>query len=830
PEPAGTGETTRETGHGEEPRTLVERRLAALWTALLGGAPVGLRSDFFALGGHSLLATQLVSRVREAFGVEIPLRAVFETPTLAGLAGRIEAATERAGAALLAPIENLPGEGPFPLSFSQERLWLLDQIEPGNAAYNMPAALRLAGRLRPELLTAVLGEIVRRHATLRTTYALVNGAPAQIVAPEVPFVLPLVDLTGLAADAGVEEARRFAAEEALRPFDLARGPMLRALLVRLPTDHLLLFTMHHIASDGWSIEVLVREVLALYETFSQGRPSPLPELPVRYVDYAVWQRRALQGEALDEGLAYWRGQLADVPALDLDALAALAALDPLADRPSHPAADIEAGRESFILPAELTERLKALGQGEGVTLFMVLLAAFQALLARSTRQTEIAVGTSVAGRDRTELEGLIGFFVNTLVMRTDLGGNPGFRELLARVRDTVLAALAHQQIPFEKLVIELSPERSLARTPFFQAMFVMMSGGSSALEIPGLAITPFETGAVTAKFDLTLSLREVEGELLADLEYRSALFEAATIRRLRDGFMALLSAVVEEPGRPLFATPLEPMQPEVRPQRAPEPVRAWEAPRTAVERRLGELWSALLGAGPVGAHDDFFKLGGHSLLGTQLISQLRDVFGVEIPLRALFEAPTLAGFAARIEASSRTSGAAAGRALPSIPRVPRDGAPLLLSFAQERLWFLDELDPGTPTLNMPFSARLSEPVEETVLARALNEVVRRHESLRTTFGSDGGRPFQRIAPFHPGPLPVIDLRGLAPVARQDEARRLEAEEAAGAFDLARGPLLRARLVRLEDADRLLLITLHHVVSDGWSLGLLMRALTVLYRA
>jgi amino acid adenylation domain-containing protein len=827
PAPGGAGEA----GQGEAPRTPVERRLAALWADLLGGTPAGVCSDFFALGGHSLLATQLVSRLRETFGVEVPLRAVFEAPTLEGLASRIEKAAERAGAPLLAPIERAPGEGPFPLSFAQERLWLLDQIEPGSSAYNMPAALRLAGRLRPELLAAVLGEIVCRHATLRTACCLVAGAPAQIVAPEVPFVLPLVDLTGLAVDGGgdrgEEEARRLATEEALRPFDLARGPMLRALLLRLPADHLLLCTMHHIASDGWSMEVLVREVLALYDAFSQGHPSPLPELPVRYVDYAVWQRRVLQGEALDEGLAYWRGQLAGLPVLDL------AVLDRLADRPWHAGAGAEAGRESFVLPAGLTGRLKALGQSEGATLFMVLLAAFQALLARSTGQADVAVGTPVAGRDRTELEGLIGFFVNTLVMRTDLGGNPGFRELLARVRETALAAFAHQQIPFEKLVAELSPERSLARTPFFRAMFVLMNGEGSPLEIPDLAVTPFEAGAGAAKFDLTLSLREMGGDLACDvacdIEYRAALFDAGAIRRLRDDFVALLAEVVEEPGRPLFEMSPGTAERAERLQHAPQPVPAWEAPRTAVERRLGELWSELLGAGPVGAHDDFFKLGGHSLLGTRLVSQLREVFGIEIPLRALFEAPTLAGFAARIEAASPASGAAAGPALPSIPRVPRDGAPLPLSFAQERLWFLDELDAGTPTLNMPFSARLSERLEGAVLARALGEVVRRHESLRTTFGSEGGRPYQRIAPFHPVPLPVIDLRGLTPAAGQDEARRLEAEEALLSFDLARGPLLRGCLIQLEDADRLL-ITLHHVVADGWSLGLLIRELTALYRA
>ncbi|HSF43457.1 MAG TPA: amino acid adenylation domain-containing protein, partial [Thermoanaerobaculia bacterium] len=1204
------------------PRTQTEELLAGVWSSLLGAGRVGVHDNFFELGGHSLLATQLVSRVREVFRVEIPQRALFEAPTVSELARRIEGASS----ATLFSVE-ASGDGPFPLSFSQERLWLIDQIEPGNAAYNMGAALRFSGDLRPELLAAVLSEIVRRHATLRTTYGAIDGVPVQTVHEAAPFHLPVIDLAALPSREG--EARRLAGEEVLRPFDLARGPVLRASLLRMgPGDHVLAFAMHHIATDGWSTGVLVREVMALYGG------SPLPELPVRYVDYAAWQRRTFTGEVVEEALGYWRERLQGVPVLELPT-----------DHPRPAVPAPEGAAEPLAVPAEVSEAISALGRRHGATVFMTLAAAFEILLSRYTHQTDFGLGTPVAGRSRVELEGLIGFFVNTLVLRADLSGDPPFTEILARVREASLGAFAHQEMPFERLVEELNPERSLSHSPLFQVMFVLQNAPASALEIPGLKAVPFATEGVAAKFDLSLAMADAEPGFGGGMEYRTSLFEAATVQRMLVHFGTLLAGIAAAPDRRLSELPLLPeaerhqvlvawnpagdtdlpagllhggflaraaeapdapaverggrtvtygelrgrahglahrlralgvgpedrvavciersadrvaaflgvleagaayvpfdpahprerlaymaedagvrvivaseataeqvaglgeilvpgngagagpgapidpdglayviytsgstgrpkgvltshraashlvrqavrifglgpgdrvlhagspgfdvsvleifaalssgaclcpaeaeipsgpalaaemreravtatmMPPTVlaslgdgdlpalralvvgaekcpaplarrwaegrrfwnaygptettifvtlhegaagsrtppigraipgarasvldphgnpapvgvpgelsiggvslargylgQPDRTaaafvpdpwgapgerlyrtgdlvrwlpegeldilgridrqvkvrgvrieleeieallathpavaecgvavreegagprlaaffvpreadgpgPEELRAflrerlpeamvpsffvplpslpltpsgkldrralakiapepgagpYEAPRTGTEAILADVWAEILGVPKVGVRDGFFELGGHSLLATRLVARIRQVFGVEVPLRALFEEPTVEALARRVEAAETKSA-------PPILPVPRDGRLLPLSFAQERLWFLDQLEPGNTTLNMPASYPLEGDLDPGVLARALSEVARRHEVLRTTFGSEEGRPFQRIAPARPVPLPVVDLRAL----------------------------------------------------------------------
>jgi amino acid adenylation domain-containing protein len=1300
------------------PRSQTEELLAGVWSALLGAGRVGVHDNFFALGGHSLLATQLVSRVREVFRVEIPQRALFEAPTVEELARVIEAASEGPGAALLSPIERVPGDGPFPLSFAQERLWLVEQIDPGNAAYNMAAALRFEGILQPALLAAVLGEVVRRHATLRTTYGTLSGAPVQIVHPAAPVDLPVIDLAALPSREA--EARRLAGEEILRPFDLARGPVLRASLLRMgPGDHVLVFNMHHIASDGWSTGVLVREVMALYGG------SPLPELPVRYVDYAAWQRKTLQGEVLEAALGYWRERLEGVPVLELPT-----------DRP-RPALQIPEGAvEPLAVPIEVSEALKALGRRQGATLFMTLAAAFEALLSRHAGQTDFGLGTPVAGRGRVELEDLIGFFVNTLVIRADLGGDPSFAEILARVREASLGAFAHQEMPFERIVEELHPERSLSHSPLFQAMFVLQNAPGAVLEIPGLTAVPFEAEGVAAKFDLTLSLADTEEGLAGGMEYRTSLFDAATVRRLLVRFNTLLAGIVAGPDRRLselpllpeaerreivawsgpratfpvsaglheiFAAraalapeavavtfedggltygelnaranrlarrlrrlgvgpesrvglaversadlvvgilgilkaggayvPLDPSYPEERlaflladsdapvlltqghladrlpahrgyvvllddpalaeesgedlaspvfPDSAPDsaayviytsgstgrpkgtvvthgnvvrllaatnpwfgfgpgdvwtlfhsfafdfsvweiwgallfggrlvvvpywvsrspeafldllvregvtvvnqtpsafrqlvaaeeeggapdlslrlvifggealdlqglapwlerhgderprlvnmygitettvhvtyrpisrqdlaepfrspigvpipdlsiylldpsgqpvpigvpgemvvggaglargylgrpdltaeryvpgsggerlyrsgdlarwrpsgeidylgridhqvkvrgfrielgeieaalaahpavqeavvlvrdeaddrrlvaylgmgegeapsaaelrgfisgrlpdymvpaafvilpalpltahgkvdrralaeirpeggPDRAWEPPETVTEAVLASLWAEVLAVPQVGVSDDFFALGGHSLLGTRLVARVREAFGVEIPLRALFEGATVRDLARRIESAERED-------VPPIVPVPREGGPLPPSFSQERLWLVDQIEPGTATYNMPSALRLAGPLRSGLLAAVFAGIVRRHEVLRTTFATAGGAPVQVVHPPAPFLLPVADLGGLPADLREEEARRLAAEEVLRPFDLARGPVLRAGLLRLGAEDHVLLFTLHHIAADGWSVGVLVREVMAFY--
>jgi amino acid adenylation domain-containing protein/non-ribosomal peptide synthase protein (TIGR01720 family) len=1305
------------------PRTPVEEVVAGLWAELLGRERVGLEDDFFALGGHSLLAARVISRLRAAFDVELPVRDLFEASTVEALAARVEAARRKGAQPALPPLLPQTRQGELPPSFAQQRLWFIDRLDPGTPLYNMPLALRVEGPLRPAVLERALSEIARRHEALRTIFAVRGGSPVQVIQPPAPFALPVVDLAGLPEPARGRTALALAREEAGRPFDLSRDPMLRGVLMRLAlAEHIVALTVHHVASDGWSMGILVREVTALYAAFSRGEPSPLPELSVQYADFALWQRSWLHGEVLAGEIDWWRRQLAGLPPL----------LELPADRPRPAAQSYRGALRPVRLGNGIAGRIEEVGRRAGASLFMVLLATFQALLARLSGQDDLAVGSPVAGRGRIETEELIGFFVNTLVLRGDLGGAPAFRELLGRVRETALAAYLHQDVPFEKLVEELAPERSLAHAPLFQAMLVLQNAPEESLEIADLRLRPAggtgDMGAL-AKFDLTLSLAEHDGALVGSVEYATDLYDAATIDRLVRQYERLLIAALAAPERstaelPLLSPaerhqaiaewndtaapagevlihellaaraerapelpalvhgaerlthgelaarsdrlaahlralgvgpdvlvalflgrsidlvvallavlkaggaylPLETSLPRQRlsfllddsraplvltrtgllpdlpagasrvvclddlpataagtggdrpaadnlayvlytsgstgtpkgvavthrglasyllwaaaaypagegrgaplhsplgfdltvtslflpllagravhlvpeeegveglaaalaeggfglvkltpahldvlqrllpPERAagcaaafviggeplaaeqlafwrrhapdlrlineygptetvvgcsihempaalpaagpvpvgrpiantrlllldrqlspvpigvsgeiyiggagvcrgylhrpgltaerlvPDPFGAggerlyrtgdlarlladgtlellgrmdhqvkirgfrielgeieaallsqpgvreaavlaredapgdrrlvayltgdvageelrralserlpdymvpaafvrlaalpltangkldrgalpaperesspgtYVAPRTPFEEMLAGIWGELLGIERVGSSDHFFALGGHSLLATQVMSRLRAAFGVEIPLRDLFEAPTVGGLAARVEAARRSG------ALPAAPPLlpqPREGA-LPLSFAQQRLWLLDQLAPGRSIYNLPLALRVQGALAVAVLARSLAEIVRRHEALRTVFAEAEVMPVQVIQPASPFDLGVVvDLSDLPESQREMAALALAAEEAGRPFDLARGPLVRCALLRLAAEEHVAVLTLHHVVSDGWSMGILVREVSALYAA
>ncbi len=1311
----------------------------------------------------------MISRLRESCGVELPLRRLFERPTVAGLAAAVEAARATGGALSpaplvpIVPLSKVEREGDLPLSFAQERLWLLDQLEPGGFAYNLPAAVRLSGLLdRAALasLAAGLGEIVRRHEALRTRFVWHGGRPVQAVlrveSAEL-FPLPLVDLSGLPENRRAGLVSTLAREDARLPFDLGRGALFRATLLGVSPDgdeHVLLLAMHHIVSDGWSLGVLLGELGALYSAAREGRPSPLPELPIQGVDFAVWQRARLAGGTLERELAWWRERLAGAPTV----------LELPADRPRPQVQRFLGGHHPFALPAPLAAEVRTWSRQSGATLFMTLLAAFQALLSRYTGQLDLLVGSPVAGRTHRELEGLIGFFVNTLVLRLDLSGRPGFRTLVERARETALGAYDHQELPFEKLVESLRPERHLSRAPFFQVLFALQNAPLGKLQLPGLELSPLAVESGIAKFDLTLAMRETAGGLAGVVEYDGDLFEAVTAARLAHHFGNLLAAGLAAPELPLSELPLlaaaesqqlrqewndptvdyprqglvpervaaaverapdavallslgervsygelaaragriarhlrglgvgpesrvgiaverspllvaallgiweaggaylplDPSLPEERlafmladagvelvlvdgrtagiaealsaagvpvlavealwaaeparlagpagpaePVPPPRPlfpgqaayviytsgstgrpkgvtvdhaalgnrmrfveaaeiapgdsflhkttllfdasigeiwsplvagaatllaapgeerdparlvelielcgatlasftpsllralllersllrcrslrvvltggevvtpelaalfhgqsaadlynrygpteatisVTSWRSVRGELVRTLpigrpiartevyildpdgallpagvpGELclggpglargyhdrpdltaerfvphpwpagpggagerlyrtgdlarcradgavefvgrldgqvkirgfrvelgeieaallehpavdravviaradpttgserlvayavlrggpvaatwpelalhlartlpahmvpaawvglpelplsptgkvdrralpepeietgpvgerpapdgpmeelvagiWSDLLGLPQLGRDDSFFDLGGHSLLATQVVSRVREALRVEIPLRRLFEAPTVAGFAAAIEAAGRAPAAeAAETAGTEIRPLPGPRSAFPLSFAQERLWFLDQLQPGSALYNLPGAVRFCGRLDPALLRAALTALVERHEALRTTFpanvgsgGRDGGSA-QRIGPPFAPALPVIDLRGLADRVQEAAVRRLAVEEARRPFDLAAGPLLRTTLVRLGEEDCVALFTLHHIVSDGWSMGVFVRELAAAYGA
>ncbi|HEX7242822.1 MAG TPA: amino acid adenylation domain-containing protein, partial [Longimicrobiaceae bacterium] len=1296
------------------PRTPTEEIVAGIWAGVLKLERVGARDDFFALGGHSLVGTQVVSRVREALAVELPLRALFEAPTVEGLAARVECArAESAHAAPAAEMRRVPRDRPLPLSFSQRRLWFVDQLEPGNPVYNLSRTLRFHEGADAAVLERSLAEIVRRHEPLRTVFAEVEGSPVQVVQPAGAVPLPVLDLSALPAAEREAEALRRVSAEATRPFDLARGPLFRALLARLDErEAVLLVCIHHVVSDGWSMGVLFRELAALHEAFSAGRPSPLPEPEVQYADFALWQEGWLTGEVLDAQLRYWTERLEGAPAV----------LELPVDRPRPPTPAHRGATVSRVLPPARAEALRAVARREGATQFMVLLAAFDALLARWSGEEDVVVGTPAAGRSRREAEGLIGFFVNTLALRVDVAGNPALRELLARVRETVLGAHAHQDLPFERLVEALQPERSLAHTPVFQVVFSAEDAAVLPVALPGTELGELYLDEEVSDFDLGVRVQERPDGLRLLLHYRTDLFDASTVERMLDAYDFLLEGVVEgaerrvldlpllreedrrlleawgtgpaaaapdacvhrlfeeraarapeaaavvsgeerlgyaeldaragrlagqlrrrgvapgttvavcvergpwvlvamlavwkaggvylpldptypaerlafllrdsgaalvltESGVPLpeFAgevvlvetpseeTPADPVnvspgdpayliytsgstgtpkgvmvahaqlahtlrgavevlglaagdvvaalasvafdisllelvapllagaavrvvpravardpgalmeasadvtvlhavpalmrqvveaargggglpglrlllvggdtvppdlleemrrvfpaaetrvlygpteatvicatwplpaegpvqghpigaplpgvrlrvcdalggpvpvgvpgeivvsgggvargylgRPELSADRfvpaegerayrtgdrgrwradgtleflgrldqqvkvrgfriepgeveaalsqhplvgesvvvvrgdaagervlvayhtAESPLSAYElrehllrslpeymlpaafvrmdtlplttngkvdrrrlpapdlswaaeayaAPRTFTEEVLAGVWAEVLGVERVGVHDNFFDLGGHSLIATRMVSRARAVLRAEVPLRALFEAQTVAELAARVDAERREE---EGVEVP--PLVPAGrGGPLPLSFAQERLWFLHRLAPESVAYNTPVFLRARGPLDVPALRRALDALVERHESLRTSFPTADGRPVQHVAPPAPVPLPVEDLSGLDGMAREREVVRRVHATLRRPFELRTGPLFRASLLRLGGTDHVLSLATHHVVSDEWSKGVLLRELDTLYGA
>jgi len=525
--------------------TPAEKLVAAIWTQVLRLDHIGIHDDFFALGGHSLQATQVIARLRAACGVEVALHTFFATPTVAGLARLLQ--EDGSGLVARPPLRPVPRQGAQPLSLAQQGLWFLDQLTPRSAAYNVATAFTVEGALNVEALERSVNAVVARHEALRTTISVQGAQPVQVIAPTLTLALPLIDVSVRPRAEREAHADRLAREEAGRPFDLGRGPLLRVALVRLSADeHRLLLTMHHIVSDAWSLGIVTRELMALYAAFAQGRPAALPALPIQYADVAAWQRAWLQGPALDDQLAYWRRRLRDAPAL----------LELATDRPRPAVQSFRGARHPFALDAAARDALLALSRREGATLFMTLLAAFQTVLARYAGQDDIVVGSPVAGRTSVETEGVIGCFVNTLPLRTSLAGNPCFRELLARVREAALGAYAHQDVPFERLVEELRPARDPSYMPLCQVTFVLYNEPPPDAEQIALRLQPLPVETATAKFDLTWFVRETEGGLDGAFEYSTDLFDASTIRRLAGHLQALLHGIAADPDRPVHDLPL----------------------------------------------------------------------------------------------------------------------------------------------------------------------------------------------------------------------------------------------------------------------------------
>jgi amino acid adenylation domain-containing protein/FkbM family methyltransferase len=1264
------------------PKSPVEVRIAQIWSSVLACGTVGRHESFFELGGHSLLATGVVARLRDAFGVEISLRDFFEDPTVAGIAGRIESG-EAESSELAGMIPRLPREPGFlaPLSFTQQRLWFLDRFSPGDVSYTIPAIVPIPGPVDAAVLERSLSEVMQRHEVLRTTFPFVDGQPRQRVSPEAGMRLRTLDVSSLAPEIVATEVHGLILKEVQRPFDLANGPVFRALLIRCgPAEHHLVLSMHHIVSDGWSMSILFRELTAVYAAFAQGQAPSLPELPVQYADFAAWQRAWLTGDVLERQFAYWRGCLHN----------AAKVLELPTDHARPAVQSTRGDLYMFQIDPGVYHDLAALARRENCTPFMALLAVYTVLLHHLSGSRDVCVGAPIANRRRPELEGLIGFFSNTIVLRSRWEGDPTFRSLLRLAREVTLGAFAHQDMPFEHLVLELEARRTLDRTPLFQVMLILQNvegwDSTGLTEVP-----PIATG--TSKFDLSLYLLPTATGLAGMLEFCVDLFTHESAARMMAQFCEVMAQAViapdasisqlrldrgapeptgaeaaegaaaeplharlgrlaaETPGAPailwgeealtygalavrvdevaarlgaagvgagdvvgvaagpspdvvvallavqrlgaaylafhpddpetrvrallgerarvvayagdppagagalpllelggaappvgartpsvahpagpgapaalvptwgaegprlavvdrrslawrLESSPLaahagrriavatppsddaavlhlaalyhgaclvlpqrDPVQaartfsrtlrssgaevlvtgprllevlatefgralqgvavvagvvdpeqvrrlrsalsasafdactwilgipefgfaslvparsgdvdvkvaarerarvvteegqlapmgafgevafegpglarldgegegdgaparwrsgvrairmasgairlrsvgdflrraaadvefalrgsphvidavvaldeaPEVpdafvikmpgagqsqirdelalwlRPERIPGAVHFVDefprrgdgqvdvptlarlaragaarnvAPRTELEQGIARIWVEAIGVPQLGIHDDFFVLGGHSLLAAQVVARLTQAFDVDVQLRLLFEYPTIEELARAVEALIEKGTDA--RPAP-LEHVESDG-PAPLSFAQQRLWFLDRYEPGSPLYNIIGAFPLRQPVDRDALERAVNEVVRRHEALRLRFSMLDWEPVQHVEPAVHVPVDAVDLRALPAERQAMETRRLTDEIARESFDLERPPLLRLRLLRLGDADHVLLLSIHHIVADGWSLEIFARELGVFYAA
>jgi amino acid adenylation domain-containing protein len=532
------------------PRNPIEEVLCGIFSAVLGRGHIGIHDNFFDLGGHSLMATQVISRMRSAFNVELAPRLMFEKPTVAELGAAVVQTQRQAEGVKAPPVERISRERALPLSFGQQRLWFLDQLEPDSPGYNNPAAVVLNGRLDVAALQESFNEIIRRHEILRTVYRMHNGEAVQVICADLRINIPLTDISELNETERDEKARELVRAIAAEPMSLTEGPLVRFRLIRLSeVRQVAVLVMHHIISDGWSTEILLRELSALYAARINQQKAQLPELPIQYADYAAWQRTHLSGEHLAQHINYWKEHLRTADDV----------INLPTDRPRPAMVTGRGAALPFEIPAELTRKLRALSRQENLTLFMTLLGGLQLLLSRYSGQQSISIGSPVANRHQSEVENLIGFFVNTLVFCTDLSGDPDFRELLRRVRHITLEAYAHQAVPFEQVVEAVQPERSLSHTPLFQVMLVLnnFSGlRSQKLQMGDVQISGYDLPRETARFDLTFEISENRDTLSGSVEYNTDLYNRETVAQIVAHWQQLLAAMTADVTQKAFHVPL----------------------------------------------------------------------------------------------------------------------------------------------------------------------------------------------------------------------------------------------------------------------------------
>ena len=784
------------------PVSEVEEKLLTIWREVFGTAEIGVRDDFFELNGDSLLATQIYSRIRQAFDSDISLREILTLQTVAEQAAAIYgniSESVKAGET----ITRIDRGGPLPASFAQQRLWYIDQLG-GSVHYNMPGAMRVRGRLSEDIAERALMRIVERHESLRTVFFRGEDGPMQRILDRCDFRLTRIDLSALTGEA--QQAAMIVAvdADAVKPFDLGADLMLRASFMRLSQDDgVLAFNMHHIASDGWSMDILVREFTELYEAFSESRPDRLTPLTIQYKDYAMWQRGWMRGEILERQLSYWERQLADLPQVHGLPL----------DRPRPSVKTTNGAVHGVEIEPAVLEGLKQLAANCQATLFMALHAVFALLLSRHSNSADIVMGTPVANRLQKELEPLVGFFVNTLVLRADCSAGRSFRDYLAHIRGVHLDAQACQDVPFDHLVERLKPSRGAGHDPLFQIMFISTKA-TMELRFGGLIMTPMTSDHIEVKSEITLDALERPDGMRMRFAYNRDLFDPSTIRRMGEHLKNLLQGVTLEPDKKIEALPLltEAEQEHLvygmngmpLSENASDAPESHIAPATPMEIALAQVWADVLGqdSKTIGADANFFALGGHSAAAMRLMTRILSEFGVDLSLRAILEAATLSDLARSVT-----------RAEKSLIR-PRH---FDTTGAAERN-------------KLPATLRLTGKLNREALQRALDRLAERSEILRTTVFTN-----QEVAPPAaqiPGParISVIDLSRLPAPEQEVKVRGLAEAEANRPLDEARDRRLRVKLVRLSESEHMVLVSRSYMVSEEWVPEILAQELGSLYAA
>jgi amino acid adenylation domain-containing protein len=651
--PAPSADLTADESRQVDARTPLEELLVHLWSEVLGVERIGVTENFFDLGGHSLLATQVVSRVRREFGVDLPVRRLFEFPTIAQLAPQIERVMRPGEVSTEEPIKPRTHNDHPALSFAQERLWFFQHFQPKSTLYHIPASAHLFGPLNVAALEKSLNALIARHEVLRTSFVAIKAQPVQLISADAkPFVLPVIDLSKLSETARKAEIARVTRNDVETLFNLAEAPLLRVTLLRTSArGHVMLITMHHIISDGWSVGVFIRELSILYNAFVAGEAGSLPPLRIQYADFSEWRRQWLKDEVLEQQLAYWREQLGgELPVIQLPAERT---------RPALPT--YRGSRVAVELPAELTAQLDTLSRREGMTLFMVLYAAFVALLHRYSGQQDIVTGTAIANRNRLETEALIGFFVNALAMRVGCSGEERFVELLQRVKEVTLGAYAHQDVPFERVVQELGVPRDLSRNPLFEVMFTVQNTPQAGVQMEGLLVELAEVDTGKSRFDLNVVLGRDAERVVGCFQYSVELFTEQTIARMVDHYEEVLTAIAADAEQRIADLPLsEPFpHPKANNTKQISVDASFIAPRHATEEAIAQIWREVLEREEIGVQDKFFDIGGDSLKIVRVSLMLEELYPNALTVVDLFTYNTIESLSEYLDGRVTKSVAAA---------------------------------------------------------------------------------------------------------------------------------------------------------------------------